>query len=151
MHSQIAEYRGCDWSELQVCQVAGLMVNSKGQLHLFLDHKDQGVMASNIPAHCYPVIDVYGQCEQVTILEYNSMCVRVPDKEKAEYEGEEKEDSLRFIDQSISEDSILVQSIILSRAASCDYLELCTKFMQYLGLPGKNLLIYKICVICMYI
>jgi len=63
---QIAEYRGCDWSELQVCQVVGLMVNSKGQLHLFLDHKDQGVMASNIPPHCYPVIDVYGQCEQVT-------------------------------------------------------------------------------------
>jgi len=60
----------------------------------------------------------------------------VPDKEKAEYEGEEKEDSLRFIDQSISEDSILVQSIILSRAASCDYLELCNKFMQHLGLPG---------------
>ncbi|CAB3373695.1 Hypothetical predicted protein [Cloeon dipterum] len=125
-------------AEPQAGQVLGLMVDAKGNMRLFLDHRDVGVLAKNVPPNCFPLIDVYGQCEQVTILEYNSMCVRVPEKEKAEYEGEEKEDSLaslRFIDQSISEDSLLLQSIVLARANTCDYLELCTAFKRQLGLP----------------
>ncbi|XP_059483047.1 neuralized-like protein 4 [Neocloeon triangulifer] len=130
-----------EWSlgaDPQAGQVLGLMVDVKGNLRLFLDHKDVGILAKNVPPNCYPLIDVYGQCEQVTILEYNSMCVRVPEKEKAEYEGEEKEDSLaslRYIDQSISEDSLLLQSIVLARANTCEYLELCSTFKRQLGLP----------------
>jgi neuralized-like protein 4 len=40
-------------------------VDSESQLHLYVNGVDQGVAACDIPAVCYAVVDMYGQCEGV--------------------------------------------------------------------------------------
>uniref|UniRef100_A0AAY5F6D0 Neuralized-like protein 4 n=1 Tax=Electrophorus electricus TaxID=8005 RepID=A0AAY5F6D0_ELEEL len=45
--------------------VLGLLVDASGCLHLFVNGMDQGVAAQDIPSPCYPLIDLYGQCEQI--------------------------------------------------------------------------------------
>uniref|UniRef100_A0AAY5EGW9 Neuralized-like protein 4 n=1 Tax=Electrophorus electricus TaxID=8005 RepID=A0AAY5EGW9_ELEEL len=47
--------------------VLGLLVDASGCLHLFVNGMDQGVAAQDIPSPCYPLIDLYGQCEQVSL------------------------------------------------------------------------------------
>lgn len=44
----------------------GLLVDTTSCLHLYVNGMDQGVAAQDIPSPCYPFIDLYGQCEQVT-------------------------------------------------------------------------------------
>lgn len=51
---------------LTIGQKVGVMVDSNGQLKLFVDDIEQGVAASNIPLTCFVILDVYGQCEQVS-------------------------------------------------------------------------------------
>lgn len=45
----------------------GLLVDANSCLHLYVNGMDQGVAAQDIPSPCYPVIDLYGQCEQVGV------------------------------------------------------------------------------------
>lgn len=40
-------------------------MDSESQLHLYVNGVDQGVAACDIPAVCYAVVDMYGQCEGV--------------------------------------------------------------------------------------
>uniref|UniRef100_A0A3B4B3P8 Neuralized-like protein 4 n=1 Tax=Periophthalmus magnuspinnatus TaxID=409849 RepID=A0A3B4B3P8_9GOBI len=42
----------------------GLLVDANNALHLYVNGMDQGVAAQDIPSPCYPIIDLYGQCEQ---------------------------------------------------------------------------------------
>ncbi|CDR16016.1 unnamed protein product [Oncorhynchus mykiss] len=51
--------------------VLGLLVDGNSCLHLHVNGMDQGVAAQDIPTPCYPLIDLYGQCEQVTIVTDN--------------------------------------------------------------------------------
>lgn len=44
----------------------GLLVDANSCLHLYVNGMDQGVAAQDIPSPCYPFIDLYGQCEQVS-------------------------------------------------------------------------------------
>lgn len=45
----------------------GVMVDDDGALHMYINGVDQGVAARDIPSTCYALVDIYGQCEQVTI------------------------------------------------------------------------------------
>uniref|UniRef100_A0A4W5JSR6 Neuralized-like protein 4 n=1 Tax=Hucho hucho TaxID=62062 RepID=A0A4W5JSR6_9TELE len=56
--------------------VLGLLVDGNSCLHLHVNGMDQGVAAQDIPTPCYPLIDLYGQCEQVRIKE--SVCWTPP-------------------------------------------------------------------------
>lgn len=63
-------------------------------LHLYVNGMDQGVAAQDIPMPCYPLVDLYGQCEQVRldpplpfqtvriILEVEEVKKRLPGKRK---------------------------------------------------------------------
>lgn len=46
----------------------GLLVDANSCLHLYVNGMDQGVAAQDIPSPCYPFIDLYGQCEQVSVM-----------------------------------------------------------------------------------
>ena len=43
----------------------GISVDEDLCLHLMVNGIDYGVAARDIPLPCWPVVDVYGQCEQV--------------------------------------------------------------------------------------
>ncbi|XP_067005004.1 neuralized-like protein 4 [Anabrus simplex] len=59
---------GPNLDSLQTCHLVGILIDSKNQLHLYVNGVDQGVAACEIPPECYAVIDLYGQCEEVTII-----------------------------------------------------------------------------------
>lgn len=52
----------------------GLLVDANSCLHLYVNGMDQGVAAQDIPSPCYPFIDLYGQCEQVSATHGNMSC-----------------------------------------------------------------------------
>lgn len=50
--------------------IIGIMIDGENRLKLFVNRIDFGIAAFNIPADCYGIVDLYGQCEQV-----NSSCI----------------------------------------------------------------------------
>ena len=50
----------------------GVLRTSSGALHFFVNGIDQGPAATNIPSKVYAVIDMYGKCAQVTIMDDNN-------------------------------------------------------------------------------
>ena len=44
------------------------MVSDEAALHLYINGVDQGVVSHDIPPVVYALVDLYGQCEQVTIV-----------------------------------------------------------------------------------
>lgn len=57
---------GPDWDTIGVGHLVGLLVDAEAQLHLYVNGEDQGVAATDILQPCYALLDVYGQCEQVS-------------------------------------------------------------------------------------
>ncbi|ELK31785.1 Neuralized-like protein 4 [Myotis davidii] len=48
--------------------ILGLRLDSSGGLHLHVNGRDQGVAVPDVPQPCHALVDLYGQCEQVTIV-----------------------------------------------------------------------------------
>ena len=67
-HSMIEEY-GCDLDQLSEGDVVGVMRTASGDLHFYVNGIDQGVAATGLPSKLYAVIDMYGKCAQVSIIE----------------------------------------------------------------------------------
>lgn len=65
LNPQICENYGPNLDTCPEGTVLGLLVDSSGCLHLYVNGMDQGMAAQDIPSPCYPIIDLYGQCEQV--------------------------------------------------------------------------------------
>lgn len=54
------------------------MLDEDSRLHLYIDGLDQGVAASDLPSYVYAVIDLYGQCEQVSIIGPSAEAMNLP-------------------------------------------------------------------------
>lgn len=65
---QICENYGPNLDTCPERTVLGLLVDTNSCLHLYVNGMDQGVAAQDIPSPCYPFIDLYGQCEQVSAM-----------------------------------------------------------------------------------
>lgn len=53
---------------LQVGNIVSLLIDEDSRLHLYINGSDQGIAATDLPPYVYAVIDLYGQCEQVSIV-----------------------------------------------------------------------------------
>ncbi|KAF4533530.1 hypothetical protein B566_EDAN001015 [Ephemera danica] len=136
---------GPDWERIGESHLLGLLLDSKSRLHLFVDGEDQGVAATDIPYPCYPIIDVYGQCEQVTLVgpETAHKSRGGSEKEKAELEDDEKgsmspnysnaEDHSSNSSTSSHEPSVLLAAT--NPTAQCDHIQACLTFKAAIGLP----------------
>ncbi|KAF0766521.1 neuralized-like protein 4 isoform X1 [Aphis craccivora] len=92
--------------------IIGIMIDGENRLKLFVNRIDFGVAAFNIPADCYGIVDLYGQCEQVSIVNPfidmspvdpvpnmpmecdvlpEDASQPIPSEEKADFEGDEKQ------------------------------------------------------------
>ncbi|GCB77916.1 hypothetical protein scyTo_0020623, partial [Scyliorhinus torazame] len=58
---------GCDLDSLTTGSRIGMMRNLNGDLHYYINGVDQGVACSGLPPELYAVVDLYGQCVQVSI------------------------------------------------------------------------------------
>ncbi|ERL95247.1 hypothetical protein D910_12514 [Dendroctonus ponderosae] len=65
----IQEQYGVNLDRLQVGDRVGLVRKENGQLHFFVNGVDQGSAANNVPEKLYGVIDLYGQCVAVSLID----------------------------------------------------------------------------------
>ncbi|KAM6949638.1 neuralized-like protein 4 isoform 1-T1 [Aplochiton taeniatus] len=110
--------------------VLGLLVDANSCLHLYVNGMDQGVAAQDIPAPCYPLLDLYGQCEQVTIV------TNVPaigeESGEARCQGDmEKADMVDGIKESVC----WTPPPEVNPNKTCEYQALCCRFKDLLTLP----------------
>uniref|UniRef100_A0A8C7F8E1 Neuralized-like protein 4 n=1 Tax=Oncorhynchus kisutch TaxID=8019 RepID=A0A8C7F8E1_ONCKI len=100
--------------------VLGLLVDGNSCLHLHVNGMDQGVAAQDIPTPCYPLIDLYGQCEQV------------PESGEARCQGDmEKADMVDGIKESVC----WTPPPEVNPNKTCEYQALCSRFKDLLTLP----------------
>ncbi|XP_046742176.1 neuralized-like protein 4 [Diprion similis] len=59
---------GMNLENLQVGSIVSLLIDEDSRLHLYINGSDQGIAATDLPPYVYAVIDLYGQCEQVSIV-----------------------------------------------------------------------------------
>ncbi|XP_030631842.1 neuralized-like protein 4 [Chanos chanos] len=111
--------------------VLGLLVDSSSCLHLFVNGMDQGVAAQDIPSPCYPLIDLYGQCEQVTIVTNNVPTVGSESGEMRCQGDMEKADMVDGIKESVC----WTPPPEVNPNKTCEYQALCSRFKDLLTLP----------------
>lgn len=63
---------GANLEDIQLNSTIGLLIDEDSRLHLYINDVDQGIAATDLPPYVYGVIDLYGQCEQISIV--NSTC-----------------------------------------------------------------------------
>ncbi|XP_064796539.1 neuralized-like protein 4 isoform X4 [Oncorhynchus masou masou] len=111
--------------------VLGLLVDGNSCLHLHVNGMDQGVAAQDIPTPCYPLIDLYGQCEQITIVTDNVPTVGGESGE-AHCQGDmEKADMVDGIKESVC----WTHPPEVNPNKTCEYQALCSRFKDLLTLP----------------
>ena len=64
----ILDEYACDLDSCNVGDRIGIQRTNLGELHIFHNGVDKGVAASGLPARVYAVVDLYGKCTQVTLL-----------------------------------------------------------------------------------
>lgn len=69
-HTVVDEY-GQDLDQLCEGDRVGVLRITDGTLHLYVNGVDQGSAAAGIPSCVWAVVDMYGKCAQVTIVEDN--------------------------------------------------------------------------------
>ncbi|XP_067658409.1 neuralized-like protein 4 isoform X2 [Haliotis asinina] len=123
---KVRDRLACNLDSLQVGQYVGLLVDDENCLHLYINGVDQGVAVRDVPTPCFGMIDLYGQCEQVTIVseEGNMPPLNVgDDREKAD------------IDDVVKEKQGGRMVCDLSVMRNCEYQNLCSRLRTSLGLP----------------
>lgn len=96
---QIKENCCTNIDALTAGQMIGVRIDSDSTLHLVINGSDRGAIVRELPSVCYAVVDLYGQCEQVTVVECDRdipSSLPLPsseDKEKADKEdGKDSKD-----------------------------------------------------------
>ena len=114
---------GSNLENLQCGSTIGLLIDEDSRLHLYINGLDQGIAATDLPLYIYAVIDLYGQCEQISIVGttsdslYSNNCANISaviecvgseqedienSREKADLECHEKENAVPATPSNLS-------------------------------------------------
>ncbi|XP_077021862.1 neuralized-like protein 4 isoform X3 [Tamandua tetradactyla] len=109
--------------------ILGLRLDSSGGLHLHVNGVDQGVALSDVPQPCHALVDLYGQCERVTIVS--------PESGAASGKGAGTQGDMEKADMvdGIKESVCWGPPPAASTLKSCEYHALCSRFQELLLLP----------------
>lgn len=126
---------GAHLENLRNNSTVGLLIDEDCCLHLYINGVDQGIAATDLPATVYAVVDLYGQCEQISIISssteplYNdSNNTSLPEftdeiensREKADLECHEKEHSIPAVTSNLSLNIPIQSSHVDSNNANVD-------------------------------
>ncbi|CAN7988339.1 unnamed protein product [Ixodes pacificus] len=116
---------GPNLDNLQQWHTVGVQVDLEGCLHMHVNGVDQGVAARDLPPVCYALVDLYGQCEQVTVIESHDQDSEpgADCREKADIENSVKEKRGKNIHND------------LHAIKNCEYQNSCARFKALLGIP----------------
>ncbi|KAK7804745.1 hypothetical protein U0070_023011 [Myodes glareolus] len=116
--------------------ILGLRLDCSGGLHLHINGVDQGVAVPDVPQPCHALVDLYGQCEQVSGYR-DEVTIVSPDPGAASgkiagTQGDmEKADMVDGIKESVCWGPPPAASPL----KSCEYHALCSRFQELLLLP----------------
>ncbi|CAH1773995.1 unnamed protein product [Owenia fusiformis] len=122
---KVKENYGPGLSNLSVGHKVGVQIEPDNTLHLYVNGVDQGIAAIDIPHKCYAIVDLYGKCKQVTV---------VDDSSRLESQHSDQKEKV-FIEDGMKEK--LWQKLEPACVKNCDYKNLCTRLKQSLGLPDE--------------
>ncbi|XP_021093999.1 neuralized-like protein 4 isoform X5 [Heterocephalus glaber] len=126
---QICEKFGPNLDTCPEGTILGLRLDSSGGLHLHVNGVDQGVAVPDVPQPCHALVDLYGQCEQVTIV---SPEPGAASGKSAGTQGDmEKADMVDGIKESVCWGPPPAANSL----KSCEYHALCSRFQELLLLP----------------
>ncbi|XP_071805443.1 neuralized-like protein 4 isoform X2 [Asterias amurensis] len=121
---KVRTFNGPNLDQLKEGDTVGIMVDGQSNLHLYVYGRDCGIIADHIPNPCYALVDLYGQCVEVSIVTEELGAAGVPEeKEKASFENGLKENTPRSLFP------------IGGNGRVCEYKNLCIRFKATLGLP----------------
>uniref|UniRef100_A0A8C5WRF5 Neuralized E3 ubiquitin protein ligase 4 n=1 Tax=Laticauda laticaudata TaxID=8630 RepID=A0A8C5WRF5_LATLA len=98
--------------------VLGVLVDTGGCLHLYINGIDQGVAAQDIPSPCYVLLDLYGQCERWPSPPLGSLSL-----------------TEAFSMPGIKESVCWSPPVDVNPTKICEYHSLCARFKDLLLLP----------------
>ena len=118
---------GPDLDNLLCGQTVGVLVDDSSLLHLYVNGVDQGIAAKDIPKCCYVIVDLYGKCEQISVVNVDGQIIESCNEaeelpEKGNKEEKKKEKIARPID-------------VETQTKNCDYFNMCARFRSTLGIP----------------
>ncbi|KYN19197.1 Neuralized-like protein 4 [Trachymyrmex cornetzi] len=120
---------GAGLENLQCNSSVGLLIDEDNRLHLFINNIDQGVAATDLPPHVFAVIDLYGQCEQISIVGIN---------EEPSYSNVAIDNALAApIECANVETEDVENSREKADLEKCDYLKACMQLKKSLVLPDE--------------
>lgn len=100
---------------LQEGDTLGVLIDKKSRLHLLINGEDLGPIAQAIPARRFAVLDLYGCCEEVSI-------VTADHSERG---------------RVIMEETKAERSLSEHNKGPCDYRQLCDRFRASLAIPDE--------------
>lgn len=124
--TKVKQRYGPNLDTLQCGHIVGIMIDDENCLHLYVNGLDQGIAARDVPFPCYGLVDLYGQCEQVTIIRNQgdfSIRAYQDDREKADIEDVVKEK----LTPQIPNEPVVVRN--------CEYQNMCSRLLAILALP----------------
>ncbi|CAI9734857.1 Hypothetical predicted protein [Octopus vulgaris] len=123
--TKVKQCYGPNLDTLQCGHIVGILIDDDNCLHLYVNGLDQGIAARDIPNPCYGLIDLYGQCEQISLItdqNNSSSIVYQDDREKADLEDVVKEKLTR----------IPYEPAII---CNCEYQNICSRLLAILAIP----------------
>ena len=126
---------GANLDHLEVGQRLGILIDAQRNLRLFVNSLDLGIMVKNIPQVCYGILDLYGQCEEVSFdLSNTSESTAAPE-------------NLASITEDHPAKLVVSHPLVLrpevppgggtsNSSSNCDYLRLCSEFKSSLSVPS---------------
>ncbi|XP_067171107.1 LOW QUALITY PROTEIN: neuralized-like protein 4 [Apteryx mantelli] len=129
---KICENYGPNLDTVPAGTVLGLLVDAGACLHLFVNGLDQGVAAGDIPAPCYVLLDLYGQCEQVTIVTEPA----APGGGGGDPHARGDVEKADVVD-GIKESVCWAPPLDAAPLKPCEYQALCARFKDLLLLPDE--------------
>lgn len=127
--AKVKEHYGPNLDKLRCGHTVGLLVDDDNSLHMYVNGVDQGIAARDVPNPCHGLVDLYGQCEQVTIVtEDNITAVPQPTEEVRE-----KADIDEVVKEKLHLHRPLIETIPVAR--NCEYQNICLRIKAQLSLP----------------
>ena len=124
---------GINLDDLRAGQSVGVMINQQNKMSLLVDGIDRGVVfEEELPRDCYAFVDLYGQCEEVTLVNTRN------DQRSGDAEEDEKAQVKDSEGDTVgAAASLMPGPLSHGLVRHCDYLEACRRFKSSLCLPAR--------------
>ena len=135
---------GFNIDSLTTSQSVGILIDAAKNLKVLVNGQDHGIAVQNVPSVCYGLVDLYGQCEEITIVRHSDANNEASNEPPTTNSILEEDISTKDLFTTSMHNPIILrgpnQSILHPNSSSnnvtkCEYFKMCSKFKASLALP----------------